>query len=489
MRYRSLLAVVAGASLLASCEGFKEAMTAHVDVVAHAASQELSVNRLGEMLGGAHLPIPVTKENAAVIADLWVNYQLMGHAAAAGDSLSDPKEIDAAVAPMTNNMILRRYMDSVSKTFSVDSAGAEAAYAAGANNLYAARHILFAFPKNATPQQRDSVRQFAERIRPQVTSANFAQMAGKYSNEPNAGARGGSLGVFRKEQMVPEFSNAVAALKPGEISQPVMSNFGYHIIQRLPYDQAKQQFTPMYMQTGMQAAESTYLAKIEGEAGIDLKSDAVSLAKTAAQDAAKYSSSDEKLATYKGGDLTASEYVAWLQGFPPQANVAREIQNAPDTAVREFVKSVARNQVLLDRAKSAGVDLTPEERASLHHDYAQMVQMVWQALGVTPSTLTDSGKAGDKDKIAAARVETFLDHVLAGEAQPVPVPAPLANMIHRKYEWSVNQAGIDRAVQRAQQVRASADSARTAGQPKSVVPMPMGPAQQQPAPQTPPAQH
>ena len=87
--------------------------------------------------------------------------------------------------------------------------------------------------------------------------------------------------------------------------------------------------------------------------------------------------------------------------------------------------------------------------------------------------LADSGKsAGERERIAAAHVEAFLDRVMAGQAQPVPVPAPLQIILMDKYDAKVNAAGIDRAVERAAKVRASADSARAARQPSSAVPLP-----------------
>src|SRR3954471_18496603 len=97
MRSRSLFAILAAASLimvLTACDGLKEALTAHVDVAAKAANQELSVTRLADLLGNAKVPVPITKENAGIVADLWVNYQLLAHAAAVGDSLTDKKAID-----------------------------------------------------------------------------------------------------------------------------------------------------------------------------------------------------------------------------------------------------------------------------------------------------------------------------------------------------------------------------------------------------------
>jgi parvulin-like peptidyl-prolyl isomerase len=59
----------------------------------------------------------------------------------------------------------------------------------------------------------------------------FEQLASQYST-CSSKKRGGNLGEFSKGDMVPEFWNACTKLKIGEISQPVKSQYGYHIIKR-----------------------------------------------------------------------------------------------------------------------------------------------------------------------------------------------------------------------------------------------------------------
>src|SRR3954467_1626432 len=109
MRSRVLVGIAAAGLVVTGCQGLKEALTAHVDVVARAGSQELSVNRLGDLLGNAKIQVPVTRDNAAIVTDIWTSYQQLAYAAAHNDSLNDKKAIDAAILPLTNNQRVNRF--------------------------------------------------------------------------------------------------------------------------------------------------------------------------------------------------------------------------------------------------------------------------------------------------------------------------------------------------------------------------------------------
>lgn len=81
----------------------------------------------------------------------------------------------------------------------------------------------------------------------QADKTKFAQYAKKYSNDPGSAKQGGDLGYFPKEQMVPEFSKVAFSAKPDTVSDPVKTQFGYHIIMVqdrraagiTPYEKAK----------------------------------------------------------------------------------------------------------------------------------------------------------------------------------------------------------------------------------------------------------
>lgn len=90
-----------------------------------------------------------------------------------------------------------------------------------------ARHILI----KEDPKNKGQALKKAQAIRAKVTTKNFSKIAGKETEDPSGkGAKGGSLGWFSKGKMLPEFEKVAFGLKPGQISKPVKTSFGYHII-------------------------------------------------------------------------------------------------------------------------------------------------------------------------------------------------------------------------------------------------------------------
>src|SRR6478672_9329496 len=110
---RTFALAAAAVLTISACSGLKDALNAHTDWVARAGSGDLSVVRLATLLGKSRAPI--RKDIAKSIANVWVDYQLLGVAAAHNDSLSDPKLIDDAMWPAIANLKARKWYDVVSK--------------------------------------------------------------------------------------------------------------------------------------------------------------------------------------------------------------------------------------------------------------------------------------------------------------------------------------------------------------------------------------
>jgi peptidyl-prolyl cis-trans isomerase D len=93
-----------------------------------------------------------------------------------------------------------------------------------------ARHILLKVDKDAAPELVDEKRKKAEEIAKAAREGkDFAELAKEFSEGPTREA-GGLLGEFKKGDMVAPFSNAAFAMAPGEISEPVRTQFGWHVI-------------------------------------------------------------------------------------------------------------------------------------------------------------------------------------------------------------------------------------------------------------------
>ena len=471
---RRTFAVAAIAALtLSACSGLRDALSAHTDWVARAGSAELTVKQLANLLGTSRAPI--RKDIAKSIANVWVDYQLLGVAAAHNDSLADPKLIDEAMWSAIANMKASKWYSIVSKTWGVeDSAAAQRQWTNG--EILAAEHILL-FTRGMTDAQKAAARKKIDALRARATSANFAALARANSQDTVSARQGGSLGLFPKGSMVPEFEQAVIALKRGEISPVVTTQYGYHIIRRPTYDQIKTQLLLASKGRSVAVAESTYLARLESSGKIEVKKGAVATVKALANDPDTYRRDNSVLATSAAGKFTTSRLVGWLETLPPNARVLDQIKQMPDSVITNLIRRYALNELVLRQADSAKVQIDTAALVQLHTSFANAVRAAWSQLGVTPASLQDSAKSeGDREKLAAKRINEYFTRMVQEQAPFVPVPTPLSNIVREKYKYSLNDAGFDRAVEEASKIRNSADSARTAAQPRTAVPLGMPPA-------------
>lgn len=144
-----------------------------------------------------------------------------------------------------------------------------------------ARHILLALKKDSSPEERTRAQaramELAQRAR---AGEDFAKLAHQYSDGPSA-AQGGELGYFKHGVMVPEFEASAFSLRKGEISDPVLTHFGYHVIQledrrRTPqpaYAQVKEQLRQRLTQHEMERLTTEYLKGLRKDASIQIRID------------------------------------------------------------------------------------------------------------------------------------------------------------------------------------------------------------------------
>jgi len=140
-----------------------------------------------------------------------------------------------------------------------------------------ASHILIAVPEDAKPEIVAEKQKAAQAIADRVKKGEpFDKLAKELSEDPSAKQNSGDLDFFTKDQMVPEFSTAAFGMKKDQISDPVRSSFGFHIIkvtdrkdaETVTLDKAKPQLIAYLKQQKKSAALEKIVQDIKGKADI-----------------------------------------------------------------------------------------------------------------------------------------------------------------------------------------------------------------------------
>ncbi len=143
--------------------------------------------------------------------------------AAEGKKLADQKEFKSRLAFIRNKLLMETLLQQEGKAALTADATKkvydEAVKQMGNEQEVRARHIL-------VPTEDEAKAVLAEIKK----GTDFAELAKQKSKDPGAAAEGGDLGYFGKEQMVPEFAEAAFKMDKGQVSDPIKTQFGWHII-------------------------------------------------------------------------------------------------------------------------------------------------------------------------------------------------------------------------------------------------------------------
>ena len=176
-----------------------------------------------------------------------------------------------------------RWMKSQVKTTDVTDEQAKTFYESNIKEFeqpqtVKASHILFMVDPDASPdvvkQKEEAAAKAAQRA---AAGEDFTKLAKELSEEPGAAESGGDLGFFPKDRMVPEFAEVAFAQKVGDISKPVKTQFGWHVIKvtdkkeagTVPFDQVKEQVVSFLKSTNQREAVQAVLNKLKESAKIE----------------------------------------------------------------------------------------------------------------------------------------------------------------------------------------------------------------------------
>jgi peptidyl-prolyl cis-trans isomerase C len=220
---RTLTAAFAALALLATAAAPLRAQTDD-PVLAKVNGVEIrqsDVNLAEEEAGGQLPPMAADAKRDYLIS--FLSDMILVAKAAEAQKLSDSPAFKRRQAFNNNRLLMDELLQKEGKAAVTDAALRkvydEAVKQMGDEQEVRARHIL-------VPTEEEAKQILAELKK----GANFEELAKTKSKDPGAAAQGGDLGYFTKEQMVPEFSEAAFKLEKGQISEPVKSQFGWHII-------------------------------------------------------------------------------------------------------------------------------------------------------------------------------------------------------------------------------------------------------------------
>ena len=142
-----------------------------------------------------------------------------------------------------------------------------------------ASHILISVPQNADAATKQAAKAKADALLKDIKGGkDFAALAKENSGDPGSAQQGGDLGYFEAGQMVPQFDKVAFALKPGEVSDVVETQFGYHIIKVVdkqnarivPLAEAKPQIEQYLGQQNKQEQTEAFVSTLKAKAKIEI---------------------------------------------------------------------------------------------------------------------------------------------------------------------------------------------------------------------------
>jgi len=138
-----------------------------------------------------------------------------------------------------------------------------------------AKHIFKKIPADATKAGKEKLRQQVVWIADQIKNGeNFETMASKYSDDPSVKSNKGDLGYFKKDEILKAVSDAAFSLAINQVSEPVLSNLGYHLLivtdkkkeEKKPFNDIKDQLYQEEYQKIFPEQFKNYIKKLKSQA-------------------------------------------------------------------------------------------------------------------------------------------------------------------------------------------------------------------------------
>lgn len=320
-------------------------------------------------------------------------------------------------------------IDAVRKTIRLNEADVRSYYEQNVARLSGpeerrASHILISVAKDAPADERQQARAKAEELLVQARKApeSFAQLAKKHSQDPGSAPNGGDLDYFGRGAMVKPFEDAAFALKKGEISGVVESDFGFHIIRV----------------TDIKAPKQKSFAELRASLEEDLKNQ---------QARAKYAEAAEIFTNGVYEQSDSLKPVAEKLGLTIQTASGLLREPAPGArgvlASAKLLEAIFSPDAVSNKRNTEAVEIAPSQLAAariVEHAPARTLPLA-------------EVRAAVRERVVQARAAELArqegqQKLAAWKAEPASARLPAAQVVSREQAQNLPQALLD-AVMRA----------------------------------------
>lgn len=472
MRRVGLAVLVAGVAV-AGCGSFRDVFTSHVDTAARVGNKELPSAKVSEIilkLGGPG----ANPQAAELVAGIWVDMALFADRVGARTLQTDSAATVKYLWPQIAEQKVNAWHDSVVAHRAGVSPGAvDSAYNGTEARIF--QHILF-MPTGNTAADTAKAKAQADKILPLAKKGDFAKLAAQYSGDGSKN-NGGILPMFPKGGLVPEFESVAWTLAPGQVSDVVKSQFGYHIIRRpLITDAGVRDTVAVWVKNRRTAqADSGYMADLNARHGLKVASGGVAAMRSALADLGSARKSNKAVVSFNSGAFTVGDLAHWLDALPPQA--IAQVKQASDTILEQFAKTLAQNTLLLREADSAKITVNPAIFQALMLQFRTQVTGLKESMGLNVPELSDSSKMseGERRALASKKMDEYFDKIAKGQAQFRQMPLTLSAQLRSEGDYKIYQAGVAKAMETITQAKAKDSTAGSAGAAPGLQPAPGGP--------------
>ena len=479
MRRYVILAARRSRSASAAATSFRDLFSAHADVAAEAGGQQLPAQRLAQILSSGGKGVKVDRETADFVANIWVDYALLGQAVAqrqAAARLRQRRRGGLAGDLRAQGHALARYADGAPRPRSADAA---------VDSLYKApdyadppAHPVRRAAQAPTPPQNAAIKTKAEATLAQIRKgASFDQLASSCPRIPGSKADSGyppaePQGPVRARVRQRRLDAAAGA---GErrwsrrrsattsSSGPPWTRPAAHLVTLSGGAGGRRGSTRSTWTASPPPTRSRCCRARRPPCGPRPRR------RTRAR------SPTRRWSATTAAQLTVKDYLRWVRALPPQytAQLKRR-QRHHAHPVRPIL---TQNVLLLREADANKIAISPLEWASLKRRYVASSTRSRPRWGCRRRDLTDSSVAlAEREKVAGLKVERYFDELIAGKTRLRPLPSALATLLRERLPYSVHEAGVSRRHRaRGRGIKAKADSAAPKGADAAGARRPAGP--------------